>query len=102
MLFELLSRQINRKGGAVSADVIREYHEAHYAYKIRLAEELDKLEHVRDPGVRRARAELAVPSELNDRLREAVIAVDAMNHDHEERWIAAHEDMYGLRRGSAA
>jgi hypothetical protein len=83
-------------------DVIREYHESYDAYHRRHAEELSALDHIRDRDVRAAKATLAVPAEIRDRLLAATIALDAHKDVLEERWIAAHEDLAILRRGGIA
>jgi hypothetical protein len=86
----------------MSDDVVREYHEALYLFNRRLSEELAALEHISNDDVRRAKAELAVPKEMADRLHVAVIAFERQRHDLQERWIAAHEDLAILRRSGIA
>jgi hypothetical protein len=80
------------------AEAVQEYHEAQH-----------------EVGVSRARALAAhpewesLPSDVRDakvvlecegplaRARDASIAVDIMRAERDERWIAAHEDMYGVK-----
>jgi hypothetical protein len=80
----------------------REFHEAHYAYARRLAEETAKLEHIRDTDVRSAKAQLAVPEDVGERYREATIALEAHRADLNERWIVAHEELNSWRNPTKA
>jgi hypothetical protein len=87
---------------AAVSDVIREYNEAEYAYRKALATAGSRDELVALPAdVRASRAGLEAEPEAK-RFLEAKIAYEKMQRDREERWIAAHEDMYNLRRGSVA
>lgn len=82
-------------------EIIHEYHDAEHSYRMAIAKAISRDEMVALPrDVREARAALEVELEAQ-RLVDSRSAYDAMKADREERWIAAHEDMYGVRRLAA-
>jgi hypothetical protein len=80
------------------AEAVQEYHEAQHEAGVgrarALAEHPEWESLPRD--VREARVVVAC-EDLLVRARDASIAVDLVRAEREERWIAAHEDMYGVK-----
>jgi hypothetical protein len=87
---------------ATPEQVIRNFHEADRAFRLKFAAVVARDEFVALPqDVREARAMVECEAEATARA-EAHTEFDIMARDREERWIAAHEDMYGIRRAAAA
>jgi hypothetical protein len=79
-------------------EIIREFYDADHAYRMAIAKAISRDEWVALPqDVREARAALEVEVEAQ-RLVDTRSAYEVMKADREERWIASHEDMYGVRR----
>lgn len=77
-------------------DIVREYYEADSAYRLAVARAMARDEWMAlPPDVREARAVLEVQVEQK-RFSEAKIAFEQERADRHERWIAAHEDIYGV------
>lgn len=82
--------------------IIREFHEASTAYRLRFNEELARLENIRDLDVRKAKAEGAVPADIRDRLLEATIRFDEDRRGMEQRVVESYEALGFLRQAGSA
>jgi hypothetical protein len=83
-------------------DIIREHVDAEFAYRMAFARATARDDLATLPrDVRQARAALETEAE-HRRLADARVAAETVRADLEERWIASHEDMYGLRAASQA
>lgn len=77
--------------------IIREFHEAGFALKQKMAQVASRDEFVSLPSdVREARVALECAEE-SKRAHEAAIALDTMRQERDERWVAAHEELIPWR-----